>query len=63
MMECYKEEAQRIGLRYPVVVKILEASRNPNSHNFYVASNEKGFEEALNYKGFQGNDLVIQELI
>eukprot|EP00347_Sterkiella_histriomuscorum_P013735 403363567 len=59
----YHMQAKSIDLQYPIVVKILQASRNPNSHNFYVVNTEEGLLEALNYKGFKNELLIFQQLI
>ncbi|CDW86356.1 inositol-tetrakisphosphate 1-kinase [Stylonychia lemnae] len=63
VFEQYKEQAALQELKYPIIVKILQASRNSYSHNFYAVSSDAGLRESLAYKGFKDEILIFQELL
>ena len=46
-------------MQYPLVIKILQASRCVYSHSFYVVSSDNGLFEALKFEGFQGERILF----
>lgn len=54
LFEEYKEKAEKVGLEYPVIVKILTASRHKYAHSFYIANNDEGMKVALGFEGYKG---------
>lgn len=49
------------SLHYPFVIKLLQASRTTHAHSFFVVSSDEGLHLALQFGGFQGEHLLMQE--